>query len=194
MTLSHKTVALFGGSFNPIHIGHIQTAEYLQSVFHYDYFIFMPVSIPVHKDSSAIIDGRHRLQMCRLAAAVIPNAIVSDMEIKRGGSSYTVDTVHELLRYGDNETVIDVVIGDDLLPGLPKWKEIDALCSLAHFVCLTRESVRPQLPYPITYIDNPIIEVSSSQIRDRIKNGESIDGLVPSSVAGYIAENNLYAK
>ncbi|MBP5706246.1 MAG: hypothetical protein J6W76_03095, partial [Spirochaetales bacterium] len=77
---------------------------------------------------------------------------------------------------------------------LYKWKEIDNLCRLAHFVCLTRESVRPPLPYPIEYIDNPIVDVSSSQIRDRIKHGLSIADLVPSEVEEYITENHLYEK
>ena len=185
-------IALFGGSFNPIHNGHIQTSAYLQSVFNFDRFIFMPVSIPVHKDSSAIIDGTHRLEMTKLAAADIPNAVVSDIEIKKGGNSYTIDTVREILKFGDQNTDIAVIIGDDLLDGLYKWKEIDNLCRLAHFVCLTRESVRPPLPYPIEYIDNPIIEVSSSQIRDRIKNGERIDEFVPKVVEKYIYENHLY--
>jgi nicotinate-nucleotide adenylyltransferase len=151
----------------------------------------MPVSIPVHKDSSAIIDGTHRLEMTKLAASAIPNAVVSDIEIKKGGNSYTIDTVREILKSCNNADIA-VIIGDDLLDGLYKWKEIDNLCRLAHFVCLTRESVRPPLPYPIEYVDNPIVEVSSSQIRERIKNGERIDNLVPISVAQYIAAHHLY--
>ncbi len=186
-------IALFGGSFNPIHNGHIQTAAYLQNLYNYDKFIFMPVSIPVHKDSSAIIAGTHRLEMTKLAAADIPNAVVSDIEIKKGGNSYTIDTVHEILKSCNNADIA-VIIGDDLLDGLYKWKEIDNLCSLAHFVCLTRESVRPSLPYPIEYVDNPIVEVSSSQIRERIKQGLPIADLVPSEVEKYISENHLYEK
>lgn len=191
--LKDKKIAIYGGSFNPIHNGHLITAHDLIKNLNFDYILFVPANIPVHKDSSDFPPAKDRANMVREAIEPVEQFIFSDIEINRGGLSYTYDTVVELIKqFGLTERPA-VIIGNDLLAGLAKWKKVKELQELSQIICLRRNlEDLPQLDLDVEYYKNRVIELSSTEIRKRIKENSPIDFMVPHSVKKYIIENNLY--
>ncbi len=193
--LTNKKVALYGGSFNPVHIGHLLTAFYIKEKLMYDLIIFIPANIPVHKDNSELISPDKRIKMLKLATKKIDSFLVSDIEIKRGNKSYTFDTVMELKEKYKYSDKFGIIIGDDLLEGLNSWKNIDTLQNICDILCLKRDKYKNlKSDYKVTFLENRIIEISSSEIRDRIKKGLPINFMVPKEVEKYILKNRLYKK
>ena len=208
-------LAVIGGSFNPVHRGHMALARAVRERAGYDLVLLIPASDPPHKELSPGATDENRLDMLRLAVGELnadgtnaPWAAIDDCEIRRGGISYTIDTVRYLRgRYGDAlEGKIGRVIGLDLVAGFSRWREPDALARETDVLVARRpgeESV--PFPYPHLTLDGPLVEVSSSAIRRAIRETRAPSpdgaGLVPSwsslvtePVYRYIAERNLYAK
>ena len=179
------------GTFNPIHHGHLIMAEQVKSQLDLDKVMFMPDNLPPHVDAKSAIDAKYRLKMAELAIETNPDFEIEDIELKRGGVSYTYDTMKELtLR--NPETEYYFIIGGDMVEYLPKWHRIADLIKLVKFVGVERPGYRHRSEYPIVWVDVPHIEISSSMIREKIRHDCSIKYLVPDAVEEYIREEGLY--
>lgn len=198
------TIAILGGTFNPVHIGHLVIAEtILQQAPQIEQLVFMPNHIPAYKEQKKIADGRHRMEMLSLAAKELPRSCVSDLELKREGYTYTVDTLQEIKQHRPGLQIY-FVIGDDSLFHLHTWHNFEQLAELCRFLVVAREENKNAVlsyveqfctKYPafsISYVEMEKIPVSSSEIRKRLKLGQSVEGLLPETVAAYIETYNLY--
>ncbi len=185
---------VLGGSFNPVHIGHLAMAEELRSEFGYDLVLLVPSLRPPHKNLTEEDPGAEsRLEMLRLAVDGDDSMAIDDCEIRRGGTSYTIDTLSELGTRYRIEGKPGLVIGDDLIPGFPSWRNPAELAGAADIVCARRSSAGElPLPFPHRYAHNSLIQVSSSMIRARIAAGEPFRRLLAPSVYRHIVENGLY--
>jgi nicotinate-nucleotide adenylyltransferase len=185
-------IGILGGTFNPIHIGHLILAEETREKLNLDKIIFVPAFLPPHKDNSDIVSAKERLIMVKLAIKGNRYFSVSDIEIKRPGRSYTIDTLKEFKkRYGKDELYF--IIGSDLLKYLDEWKDLDEINRLVKLVAVTRPG------YPLEKIPSYIktmairaVDISAFQIRQCIKDGKSFRYLVPDLIYGYIIKNKLY--
>lgn len=187
-----KAVVL-GGTFNPVHYGHLFVAEEVRASFGYDAAIFVPANQPVHKDPTPVLAPSHRLAMLRLAISGNDRFILDAGEIERGGPSYSIDTVTSLIpRYGI-EGKPGFVIGDDLVAGFPTWKNVEELVRIVDLIVARRTLAGPVLlAHPHRTVTNTILPISSSEIRRRISEGRAVRYLLPDAVASYIRENALY--
>lgn len=184
-------IALLGGAFNPVHNGHLFLARQLQAAMPDFQIRFVPSHLSAHKPNQTLISSKARIEMLELALEGTPWAI-ERCEVERGGISYTAETVREMKRrYGD-DTEVCILIGDDLVPGLPKWRDPDFLLSEAFFAVAAREKVQVQLPPGAVVLENSLMKVSSTEIRMKAAIGESLESLVPPAVAEYICEKGLY--
>jgi len=185
---------ILGGTFNPVHIGHLFIAEEVRTTLGYDEVLFIPAFLPVHKDTRPVLDAAHRLRMLALAVCGHPPFRVEDCEIRRGGPSYAIDTVEELAADGRFTGKPGLLIGDDLLPGFASWRDADRLARMVDLVVVHRSGVPEAATcFPHRVVENPVLGVSSSDIRRRIAEGRSIRFLVPDEVRLYIERNGLYA-
>lgn len=194
--------AIFGGSFNPIHNGHLNLLNSLDRIYNFDRIILIPTGIPPHKSGKDYISAEDRLEMCRLACKDSNKLQVSDIEIKRQGISYTVDTVIEIKRlYPKDEFYL--LIGGDMLMIFDKWREYIKLSKLVNVLCCARtDSEYEELikkAEELSLNDCRVIvqktnavEVSSTEIRRLCSCGKAIEKLVPMSVCNFINERNLY--
>jgi nicotinate-nucleotide adenylyltransferase len=189
----------FGGSFNPIHNGHLQCAIAVAKQAAYDRIVLIPAGQPPHKPVNAqMAPAADRLSMCRLAVAKNPLFEVDEIEINSSGPNYTVDTAQELRRRGWEN--IHWLIGADMARYLPNWHNPDQLLAEVHFVLIARpgwsfdwESMPPKFRHLQQHIiEAPLLDISSSEIRRRVAAGEPINELTPPAVADYIAAHNLY--
>jgi nicotinate-nucleotide adenylyltransferase len=187
-----KTVIL-GGTFNPVHNGHLFLAEELRCLLGYDHVLFIPSHIPAHKEVEADVGPAHRVRMLELALEHHDYASVDTSEIERGGVSYTVDTIRQLLQQGRIRGKPGLVIGDDLGQGFHAWREADAVAELCDIVIAHRESRKERaFRYPHRYIDNLMLPISSTEVRERLLRGLPVRHLVPESVFFYIERQGLY--
>lgn len=211
-------IAVLGGTFNPIHYGHLRVAEEAREALGLDKVVFIPANIPPHKDVPAIIPADKRLEMVGIAIEDNPGFEVSDIEIRRGGSSYTVDTVRELLGRGGAGLGVSLIIGNDSFNDITSWFEYEELFRLSSFIIVPRPGYpvrKPDEVLPVelagkfwydsasgsyvdsagnslTYLDATLLDISSSDIRERIRKGGSARYLLPDGVIGYIREKKLY--
>lgn len=193
LDIQDKKVALFGGSFNPVHIGHLLTGFDIIEKSEFDYILYIPTNIPTHKEFKNAAEPEHRLNMLKIAINNIDCFGLSDVEIIRGGYSYTIDTVEEMMEKYKIKNKLGIVIGDDLIEDLDKWKDIDRLNKLSDFICLYRNNdMKLDSPYDLKWIKNRRIEVSSTEIRNRIINNLPINYLVSNGVRDYILKNKIY--
>lgn len=184
---------VFGGSFNPVHVGHLIMAEELRAEFGYDRVLLVPSLNPPHKELVEDPGAEHRLAMLRIAAEGDPSLVVDDCELKREGPSYTIDTLNDIGDRYAPEGKPGLVMGDDLVPGFPAWRDPAIVAEAADIVCAHRMSEGEQpLPFPHVYAHNCIVEVSSSMVRDRAGKGLPFRRLVDPSVFRYIVEHGLY--
>ena len=184
---------ILGGTFNPVHYGHLFIAEEVRSTFGYEAAIFVPANQPVHKDPSPIVPAAHRLEMLRRAVQGYPEFLVVESEIKRGGPSYSIDTVKELVEKFSLLEKPGFLIGDDLVSGFPTWKDAPKLSRMVDLFVARRTMVGPvSLEYPHHVISNAVLPVSSSEIRKRISEGRTVRFLLPDGVLDYIKANKLY--
>lgn len=184
-------IGILGGTFNPIHNGHLIMAQAVGEQLGLDRVYFMPDNLPPHIDPKGAIDPKKRVSM--VAAAIHDNPLfaLELIEIRRGGVSYTLDTMRALKKAHPN-TDYFFIVGADEVNYLPKWHDIDELCKLVTFVGVKRRGYAPTSKYPIVWVDAPLIDISSSRIRERVAAGRSIRYLVPDAVRAYIKKEGLY--
>ena len=196
-------IGMLGGTFDPIHIGHLILAEEVRAKLNLAEVLFVPAGQPWLKVDSPISPAEHRVEMVRLAIADKPYFKLSTMEIERAGSTYTVDTLAELkarLKAGDE---LFFILGWDNLAELPRWRQPSRLVTMCRLVAIPRpgyplpdlkalEASIPGLSQRVTLIDKPEIDISASAIRDRVARGLSIHHLVPEPVDEYIRQHKLY--
>jgi nicotinate-nucleotide adenylyltransferase len=189
-------LGIFGGTFDPIHIGHLIVAELARCLLPLDRVLFVPARIPPHK-GSVPTDPNHRLHMTDLATRDNPAFEVSDLELRRDGPSYTVETLRDLREENPADTEHYLLMGADSARDLESWKDHQVLLEEATVVVLNRSGVRrADLPERIerraTVLSTPVIEISSSDIRRRIRDGGSIRYLVTDPVERYVRSEGLY--
>ena len=190
---------LFQGTFNPIHNAHIRVAEYVLKTFGIDKVIFIPSFIPPHKDPN-IVDARHRLNMVKIATRYNDKFEVSDIEIKRGGVSYTYLTILELTKILKPESNLKFIIGTDAFKQIETWYETDKLKSMLDFIVFIREdnfdktSIKylKEKGYNYQVMKLDYIDISSTEIREKIKYNQSVTDLISKETEEYIKKYELY--
>ena len=185
-----------GGTFDPIHNGHLVAASEVQSRFGLDEVVFVPTGRPWQKDDSEVSAAEHRYLMTVIATASNPRFTVSRVDIDRDGPTYTIDTLREL-HQADPEAELFFITGADALAQILTWKDVDELWRLAHFVGVTRpghELSNKGLPTQrITLMEIPAMAISSTDCRARVEDGQPVWYLVPDGVVQYITKYRLYA-
>lgn len=192
---SGMRVGIFGGSFNPPHIAHLLIAELVREEFALDEVAWIVSARPPHKDALSLASAADRVAMVNLAIEENPYFSSSDVEIRREGPSYTIETLR-ILRAHRPDADLFLLLGGDSLVDFKTWKDPEAILDEAQLVVFHRTGNAPprQLMRPdrIHFSTFPCIDVSSSDVRDRIRRGMSIRYLVPSGVRTYIAQHGLY--
>ncbi|HTO21267.1 MAG TPA: nicotinate-nucleotide adenylyltransferase [Spirochaetia bacterium] len=184
---------ILGGTFNPVHYGHLFIAEEVRSTLGYDAVIFVPANQPVHKDTTPVVDPAHRLSMLRIAVADNPRFIVDTGDIDRGGPSYSIETVTSLVPRHGIEGRPGFLIGDDLAAGFSSWKNVDALVAIVDLIVARRTGpAAPALGYAHRVLPNAVLPISSSDIRRRFREGRAVRYLLPDPVLSYIRDHALY--
>lgn len=198
-----RRIGILGGTFDPIHVGHLMTAEAVRDEFGLDKVIFVPAAVPPHKMDQQVTEARHRYLMTVLATNSNPHFDVSTIEMDRPGPSYTIDTIYELKRqYGEN-TDLFFITGADAIAEIPTWDRIEELLGLCQFIAAARPGFLPNVDNIREYfgelgsarihrLETPELEISSTNIRDRVERGFSIKYIVPSAVENYIYKEGLY--
>lgn len=199
-----KHIGIYGGSFNPPHMGHLIVCESVRSQLSLDTVIFMPSATPPHKKDLRLAPAEMRIEMTRMAIEGNPAFQVSDMEVKRGGTSYTVDTLVELQKLFPSDR-LHLLIGADNWIEFDTWRTPEKILDIADVVVMTRpafavdRSAHGQLSHSIgltgkniRFVEVPQIGISGTMIRLNVKSGRSITYLVPPSVEQYIQQHALY--
>lgn len=186
-----KKVGLLGGTFNPPHIGHLIMANEVKHALQLDEVRLMPTSIPPHKADPSDATPQQRLQMVELAVSGISGLTASAFEVDRGGVSYTFDTMKALIEQ-EPENEFHFIIGGDMIDMLHKWYKIDELMKIVTFVGVGRPGTEGETQYPITMVQIPEIDLSSTLIRNRIDSGGTIQFLVPDNIRTFIRQEGLY--
>ena len=193
MTARRLRIGVMGGTFDPIHHGHLVAASEAADAFSLDEVIFVPTGNPGNK--TAISSPEHRYLMTVIATAANPRFTVSRVDIDRPGITYTIDTLTELSK-ARPEADLYFISGADAIAQILAWKEVDSIWSLAHFVAVTRPGHKLELPQVkearITQLEVPALSISSTDIRNRAAAGKPIWYLVPDGVVQYIAKHKLY--
>lgn len=189
-------LGLFGGSFDPPHIGHLLVAQDAREALRLDRLLIVPAGTQPLKEGLQT-PAQHRLAMTRACFADIPDIVVDPVEVERGGLSYMVDTVDAVQRA--NPTAhIHLLVGEDVVPTLSRWREPARLLGMVQLVVLTRGSddtpvaLPPGINATMMRLPTRRVDVSSTEIRTRVRDGRSLKGFVPDAVAAYIASTGLY--
>jgi nicotinate-nucleotide adenylyltransferase len=193
-----------GGTFDPIHYGHLASAETVLHEFNFDKIIFIPTGNPPHKTSSDVSPGETRYLMTSFAVASNDFFDVSRIEIDRKGTTYTIDTVREVRKMYDEFTKIHFITGADALLEIFTWHNVVELLKMCSIIAISRpgcnrdrlmeqiEFLKEKCDADIKFLEVPALAISSSDIRRRVKTGHPIKYLVPDSVLGYINKYGLY--
>ncbi len=186
---------ILGGTFNPVHLGHLIVAEWMLDALQLNKVLFVPNYRHPFQKHKEITTPRRRLKMLELATDDYPDFEVSTLELDRGDISYTIDTLR-YMRDNNPDTELFYLIGEDNVPEFDRWKEPRNILALATVVVYRRKlnttNQTPDESTPFMYMDTPIIEISSSQIRERIRQNKSCRSLLPPGVYQYIREHRLY--
>lgn len=193
-------IGLFGGAFDPIHNGHISVARSVFDELKLKKMIIMPTGISPHKSGKkSEISFEHRFNMCKLAFEDNPDFEISDFEGKTHCKNYTIDTLRSLKKSYPANAQFYLIIGGDMLFYLPKWFKYESLLKESKVVAVAREDKQyiSMLEFAteighVKVLNMPVVEVSSTDVRQHCQNGEDISQLVPPAVSQYIKENNLY--
>ncbi|MBN1914158.1 MAG: nicotinate-nucleotide adenylyltransferase [Candidatus Omnitrophica bacterium] len=185
-------IGILGGTFNPVHIGHLILAEEAREKLALDKIIFVPAYLPPHKDNAQIVSAKHRYAMLRLATKTNRSFLVSGIEIKRAGRSYTIDTLKDLKKiYPEDE--LSFIIGSDLLNYLEEWKDLREIIEMVKFIVATRPGYPlEKIPSYIKTVAIRAVDISAFEVRQAVKEGRSFRYLVPEAVCKYIINNRLY--
>lgn len=197
-------LGIMGGTFNPIHHGHLVVAEEVRNLFQLDKVIFIPAGNPPHKQDKTLLPAEDRYLMTVLATMTNMHFEVSSMEIERGGLSYTVDTIKQLREKYGSQTKLYFITGADAILSIFTWKDVPQLLLSCEFIAATRpgyrlddlreklgELAKDYLKH-IHLVEVPGIAVSSTDVRRRIKEGKPIKYLLPENVESYIIKQKLY--
>jgi nicotinate-nucleotide adenylyltransferase len=188
-------LGIFGGTFDPVHVGHLLLAECCREQLRLDQVWFLPAAVPPHKQDRPLVPGPQRIEMLELAIGGHEPFVVCPYEIDRGGVNYTVDTLAHF-KAEDPARELFFLMGADSLGDLPSWKEPKRLCELAVLVVVGRTGAglppTGELATRIERVDMPTIDVSSSDLRERIAAGHSIRYRTPRAVEKYIEAHGLY--
>ncbi len=188
-------IGVFGGTFNPVHLGHVNLAKNFKSELKLDKLLIIPTGTPPHKEAKNDVSNDDRLNMCRIAFDGI--AEVSDMEICREGKSYTVLTLEELKKEYPNDEIY-FLVGSDMLLSFKRWyrwEDILKMCTLCATDRNNTETCRDadeDFFGKIIFCDFPKTVISSSEVREKLENGENISAFLPENVQKYIMEKGLY--
>ncbi len=191
-------LCLFGGTFDPPHIGHLLIAQTIFEAEHFDQVVFIPAFQPPHKQADQLTDVKHRLAMLELATVENPHFRISEAEIERQGISYSIDTVLDFKkRYSLAANDLYFLIGSDTLPNVINWKEPRKLIEECRVIVAIRPGFRPSdipswLLKTVRFANIPRFEISSSVIRNRWREDKTIRYMVTQSVWEYINRHNLY--
>ena len=186
-----KQVGILGGNFNPVHNAHLVMADQVRQQLGLDQVLLMPEYLPPHVDKKETIDEKHRLKMLELAIEGVPGLGIETIELERKGISYTYDTM-KLLTEANPDVDYYFIIGGDMVDYLPKWHRIDELLDLVQFVGVQRPKYRAGTSYPVIWVDVPMLDISSSLIREKIAKGCQPNYLLPQAVLDYIDKEGLY--
>jgi nicotinate-nucleotide adenylyltransferase len=211
-------IGLLGGTFNPIHTGHLRAAEEIVEQFQLKKIIFIPARIPPHKVATKVIPAVHRLTMVKLAIQENRHFSVSDLELKRKGKSYTIQTITSFRKQYGGDAHLFFILGEDAFRDIKIWKDYRTIFSLCDWIVMKRPGDLKKTPEEIIPVDLKrdfcyeskekilihrsnhriyfaeitLLDISSSKIRERIRKGESIRYLLPERVKDYIEKNRLY--
>lgn len=186
-----RKVGILGGTFDPPHIGHLIIANEVLNRLQLDEVKFMPNQEPPHKVKTSATTGEDRVRMLELLIDNNTAFSIENIELERIGLSYTFDTM-KLLQERNPDHEYYFIIGGDMVEYLPKWHQIDGLVKLIRFVGVNRSNFSVKSSYPLTQVDMPFIDISSTLIRERASSGDTIRYLVPKGVEAYIKEHGLY--
>lgn len=186
-------IAVIGGTFNPIHSGHLFLCEEVRLQYNYERIIFIPANLPVHKELNDRIDPLHRLEMVKIATAPYPDFAVDDCELSRGGNSYMIETMTDIIRRYSPEGKPGLIVGDDLAKDFYSWKDARRLAEMVDLIIAHRLTANEEpIDFPCKYVDNLLLSISSTEIRQRIKEGRAIKFILPDKVLSYISRQGLY--
>ncbi len=189
-------LGIFGGTFNPVHIGHLIIAEYVFSEFILDKIVFVPAYIPPHKSTEKITSAQHRLNMLKIALKNNKNFVYSEFEINQKTKSYTINTLKNF--YNKNHKLF-LIIGDEWLNEFNTWYQYTKIFDYADLIVVRRTLLKPKIPgflkkfkNQIHFSHNPLIEISSSMIRERLSQNKSVKYMLQDKVLKYIQKRKLY--
>jgi nicotinate-nucleotide adenylyltransferase len=211
----HRRIGILGGTLDPIHCGHIAAASAAREALQLSEVLILPSRIPPHRAVQPVASPFHRFAMAALAVSGVTGLAASDEELRLDGPSYTADTLDRLLALGQTPSQIFFITGADAFSDIATWKRYPAVLDLANFVVVSRpghqiEALRTELPAlagrmraagdpgvpdgtsSIFLLQAPTPQISSTLVRDRLRRGESIAGLVPPLVAAHILRHRLY--
>ena len=196
------SICLYQGSFNPIHNAHIEVAKHVHEVFGFEKIVFIPAFKPPHKDLKNFDadNAIHRLNMVELAIEDIPYFDLSAIEYTRNSPSYTYDTIVQILNVTKSKEKINFIIGTDAFIKIETWNQAPKLKDLLTFILFVREDNFDETPflelkekgYEYKLMKMPFIDISSSEVREKVRSGQDICDIVPLRVAEYIKQNNVY--
>lgn len=205
-------LGILGGTFDPVHYGHLRFAEEARELFSLDGVVFVPVGIPPHKEATRIASAEQRLKMVELAIKGNHLFCVSDIEIKKPWMSYSVDTIKEIKKEFSPEVELYFLVGHDAFQEIGSWKDYQELLTLCHFVVATRAGQGGTLPLEVAdlfcydgngcyryrggtwlyQVEITTLDISSTRIRETVRQGNSVKYLVPPEVEDFIRVNGLY--
>jgi len=206
LVMRRRKLGILGGTFDPIHVGHLSVAQQVGDRLGLDRVVLVPSGRPPHKDCNAVAPARDRLEMARLAVRGLARLSVSDIEVRRAGPSYTIDTVRQLRSDMGEDNDYWFVIGADTVAELPTWHRATELLQEIRFAVAVRPGCRPDFA-PVeenlgpeaamklrrAVLDIEPCDVSSTEIRRRLAHGEDVGGMIRANVAALIRRRNLYA-
>ncbi len=188
-----KRIGIFGGTFDPIHYGHLRIAESAAREMKLDRVIFVPSRRPPHKNVRSLTKAWHRLAMVRRAIQGYPKFSVSAIEVNRSGKSYSIDTIRHFRRLFPKSTKLFYMMGLDAFKGINQWKDVEEIQKQVELIVVNRPGfAKPFKKSGLHFLERPVMDTSSSDVRRQLQAGKPKKGIVPTAVEQYIEEEELY--